>query len=102
MDISKLNSKMLNHRRGFRSIKSEAMTGAERLRKHRAKIGGRSLSFYLEADAAVAMLYIRRQWGMRTYKEAVRAALLHLAKDTRSGLQKLELGINVDEEDTQW
>jgi hypothetical protein len=98
-DPNKINPKTLNKRRGFRSYKPNAMTGAERLRKHRAKIGGRSLNFYVEPDAAASMLYIMKQWGMGTYKEAVQASLRYLAKETRLGLTKLELDIEPDLDD---
>jgi hypothetical protein len=96
-DFDKLDPKFLNHRRGFRSIKPDAMTVAERLRKYRAKRGGRSVSFYMNPEAAAASLYIQKQWGMETTAEAVEAALRFLAKETRLGLKKLELDIQVDE-----
>ena len=101
MDINKLKPKELNHRRGFRSIKPDAMTVAERLRKYRAKRGGRSVSFYMTPDAAAAALYIQKQWGIQTTAQAVEAALRYLAKETRLGLKKLELDVYIDEDDTQ-
>lgn len=102
IDIDKLNPKFLNHRRGFRSIKPDAMTGAERLRKMRAERGGRFAgSFCLRPDAAAACLYLQKQWGMTTMAEAVEVALLHLAAQTRMGLEKIEIGFAVDEDDTQ-
>ena len=105
IDPDKINPKSLNHRRGFRSIKPDAMTGAQRLRKYKAKLGGRAVNFYVDPDAAAAMLYLQKQWGMKTYKEAVQASLRYLAKHTRMGLEKLELDMvpddDIDEDDTQ-
>jgi hypothetical protein len=97
-DPKKINPKYLNHRRGFRSIKPEAMSVAERVRKYRSREGGRSVSFYMHAEAAASLLYLKKQWQIEKTQEVVEAALRYLAKHTRMGLEKLELDVVPDDD----
>jgi len=81
----------LEKRKGFRSRNPSALTEAERIRKWRAKNGGRGASVYFDIQGAAAMLYLKKQWGFKTTHETIHVALRHLAIQTRKGLQKLDL-----------
>lgn len=76
---------------GFRSRKPHAMTNAERQQKWRRTRGMRQMQLQLDMDSDVtaAILYIRKEWGMRSNKEAGLAAIRFLALCTRQGLQRL-------------
>ena len=79
----------LDRKMGFRSRKKHAMTNAERQQKYRRSRGVRQLQLDLEPDVSAAVLYIRKEWGMRTNKEACLAAVRFLALCTRQGLTRL-------------
>lgn len=74
---------------GFQSRKPHAMTPAERQQKYRRERGIRQLQLDLSLEVAAAMLYIRKEWGMKTNKEAAEAAIRFLALCTRQGLTRL-------------
>ncbi len=76
-------------RMGFRSKKPHAMTGAERQQKWRRSRGMRQLQLDLTAETSAAVVYIRKEWGMRSNKEAALAAIRFLALCTRQGLTRL-------------
>jgi hypothetical protein len=84
----------LTARRGFRSRKPQAMTGAERQRKYRAANGGRTINTSLAPEIAASLIYLRREWGMETDREAVEAAVRFLTICTRQGLTRLPQGID--------
>lgn len=88
-DPRKINPDALSKRKGFRSRKPDAMTGAERQRKYRLKEGGRTINTSLAPDIAACLIYLRKQWGMQTDKEAVEAAVRFLTICTRQGLTRL-------------
>ena len=89
MSVDKLNPKALTKRGGFRSRKPDAQTGAERQRKWRRKNGGRAVSYYASPEIGASILYLKKEWGMRTHAEVVDAALRFLTICTRQGLTKL-------------
>lgn len=76
---------------GFRSRKPDAMTNAERQQKFRRTRGVRQvqLQIDMDSDVAAAVLYIRKEWGMSSSREAVKAAIRFLALCTRQGLTRL-------------
>lgn len=74
---------------GFRSINPEAMTNAERQSRWRRKQGSRKVQVNLDPAVAAAILYIRREWGIPSNAEAVKASLRFLALCTRQGLTRL-------------
>lgn len=84
----------LNKRMGFRSQKPDALTNAERQARWRAKHGSRMIRTDLPADTAAAMLYLRKQWGFKSHRELVNAAIRYLAIQTRKGLQRIDLEID--------
>lgn len=84
----------LTQRKGFRSRKPQALTPAERQRKYRAVNGGRTINAQLSPDIAASLIYLRREWGMTTDREAVEAAVRFLTICTRQGLTKLPQAID--------
>lgn len=79
----------MGRKMGFRSRNPNAMTNAEKIRKHRRVHGSRQISLEFKSDTTAALLYIRKEWGMKSNAEAARAAVRFLALLTRQGLQKL-------------
>lgn len=97
-DIDKVSPKSLYRRKGFRAYKPDAMTNAERQRKYRRKNGGRTINTQLLPDIAACIIYLRKQWGMATDREAVEAAVRFLTICTRQGLTRLPQEIPPDED----
>ena len=65
-----------------------------RARKHiaeRRMMGYRTLT--VSPVPAIALSYLRKQWGFTSYTEAADAAILYLAVQTRKGLAKLDLTV---------
>ena len=61
-----------------------------RQRKRRAAEGARALNFTIPIEVAAGILYLQQQWGFRTYKEAVEAAVRFTAIATKfGGLERL-------------
>ena len=87
--IDHLDPKSLTAKKGFRSRKPDAMTGAERQQKWRRKNGGRAISYYVTPEVGASILYLKKEWGMRTHAEVVDAALRFLTICTRQGLTRL-------------
>lgn len=85
--------------KGFRSRKPDAMTGAERVRKYRLIRGGRTVNMTMEPDVAAGVIYLRKEWGMKTSSEVLSAAVRFLTICTRQGLQRLPQEIPPDDED---
>jgi hypothetical protein len=79
----------LTHLKGFGAFNSNAMTNAERQRKFRAARGGRTLNTGLAPEIAASVMYLKKEWGMDTDREAVEAAIRFLTICTRHGLTKL-------------
>lgn len=84
----------LTKKKGFRSRKPQAMTGAERQRKYRRKEGGRTINTALSPEIAASLIYLRREWGMESDRETVEAAVRFLTLCTRQGLQRLPQAID--------
>lgn len=61
------------------------------MRAKRARNGGMQAAFSLDADAAAALLYLKKEWGFPSTKEAVQVALRHLAQQTRDGLERIHV-----------
>lgn len=78
---------------GFRSIKPNAMTNAEKQRAWRSR-AVRHANIQFDEVGAAALLYIKKQWGFRTNKEAVLVAVRHLAVETRQGLERIRLEVD--------
>lgn len=79
----------LTAKKGFRSRKPDAMTVAERQRKYRRKVGGRTINATLDPQIAGCLLYLRKEWGMESDREAIEAAVRFLTVCTRQGLQRI-------------
>ena len=94
MFIDFLNATSLTRKQGFRSRKPDAMTGAERQRKYRASMGGRGINAALPPDVAAGLIYLKAQWGMKTDREVVEAAVRFLSLCTRQGLTRLPQSID--------
>lgn len=94
MNIDYLDPKALTKRKGFRSRKPDAMTGAERQRKYKAKLGFRNINASLPPEVAAGVIYLKTQWGMRTDREVVEAAVRFLTLCTRQGLTRLPQAID--------
>lgn len=84
----------MGKRKGFGSYKPEAYTNAERQARYKARHGHRMVRAELTIEAAAAMLYLRKQWGFKSHRELVNAAIRFLAIETRKGLTRLELTID--------
>lgn len=84
----------MGKRKGFGSYKPEAYTNAERQARYKARHGHRMVRAELTVEAAAAMLYLRKQWGFKSHRELVNAAIRFLAIETRKGLKRLELTID--------
>lgn len=93
-DTDGVSPQALTKKLGFRSRKPQAMTGAERQRKYRRKEGGRTINTALSPEIAASLIYLRREWGMESDREAVEAAVRFLTLCTRQGLQRLPQGID--------
>lgn len=94
MTVDGVDPSSLTRRKGFRSRRPDAMTGAERQRKYRASMGGRTINAALPPDVAAALIYLRKEWGMKTDRETIEAAVRFLAVCTRKGLTKLPQSID--------
>lgn len=102
MSAPKLPStKSLYRRKGFRAYKPDAMTDAERQRKYRRKEGGRSINATLPPELAAGLIYLRKQWGMKTDREVVEASIRFLTICTRQGLTRLPQEIPPDYDDEE-
>ena len=88
-DPAKINPQALFQKKGFRSRNPDAMTGAERQRKYRLASGGRTINTQLTPEIAACLIYLRKQWGMQSDREAVEAAVRFLTICTRQGLTRL-------------
>jgi hypothetical protein len=92
--IDYIDPKALTRKQGFRSRKPDAMTMAERQRKYRRKQGGRLINATLAPDVAACLIYLRREWGMESDREAVEAAVRFLSVCTRQGLQRIPQSVD--------
>lgn len=79
----------IGKRIGFRSRKPHAMTPAERQSKWRRTRGMRQLHLDMTEETSAAILYIKKEWGMKSNAEAALAAVRFLALCTRQGLTRL-------------
>jgi hypothetical protein len=89
-----IGPKALTKKTGFRSRKKDAMTIAERQRKYRRKQGGRNINARLDPAVAACLIYLRKEWGMKTDRETVEAAVRFLTLCTRQGLTRLPQSID--------
>jgi len=89
MNADKVDPQALVKKKGFRSRKPDAMTVAERQRKYRRKVGGRTINATLSPEIASCLIYLCKEWGMRSDREAVEAAVRFLTICTRKGLTRL-------------
>jgi len=87
--IDQLDPASLTRRKGFRSRKPDAMTNLERQEKYRRKQGFRQFSATVGPDIAASLIYLRKEWGMKSDRETVEAAVRFLTLCTRQGLTKL-------------
>jgi hypothetical protein len=84
-----INPEALTKKKGFRSRKPDAMTVAERQRKYRLTQGGRAVNVTLAPEVGAGFIYLKREWGMKTDREVVEAAIRFLTICTRQGLTRL-------------
>ena len=89
MTIDHLDPKALTAKKGFRSRKPDALSGAERQRKYRLKHGGRTINTHLTPEIAACFLYLSKEWGMQSEREVMEAAVRFLTICTRQGLTRL-------------
>lgn len=89
LPIDSLRKGDLTNLLGFRSKKPNAFTRAEIQRRYRLRNSGRTLSVLLKPDLAACFIYIRTQWGMKSDREVMEAAVRFLTVCTRKGLTKL-------------
>lgn len=97
--IDKLNPRDLNKKRGRGTRSEQPMTPAERQRRYRRKYGGRTINTHLTPAVAACFIYLQKQWGMKTNREVMEAAVRFLTVCTRQGLQRIPLEIAPDPED---
>lgn len=88
MSIDKVKPEKLNQKLGRK------LTNAERQRKYRRKQGGRTINTCLQPDVAACLIYLKKEWGMKTDREAVEAAVRFLTLCTRKGLTRLPQSID--------
>ena len=70
------------------------LTQAEKQRRYRAKLGFRTINAALSPEIAAGLIYLRREWGMKSDREAVEAAVRFLTLCTRQGLTRLPQSID--------
>jgi hypothetical protein len=87
--IDRIKPEDLTRKKGFRSRKDDAMTHAERQRKYRLKHGGRTINTHLTPEIASCFLYLSKEWGMKSDREVMEAAVRFLTLCTRQGLTRL-------------
>lgn len=87
--IEKLDPAQLTKKKGFRSRKPDAMTSADRQRKYRLAHGGRTINTQLSPEIAASFLYLRKEWGMKSDREVMEAAVRFLTVCTRQGLTRI-------------
>jgi hypothetical protein len=68
---------------------TQRLNNTERVQKYRRRKGSRQVSFEAEPEVAAGIIYLRKQWGMTTNRQAVMAAVRFLVLMTRCGLQHL-------------
>lgn len=73
-------------------IEQIRLVSRSRKGKERAANGYIQVHIDLDIAPAACLLYIMKAWGFKSRREAVQVAIQHLAKQTRLGLQKIELG----------
>lgn len=76
---------------GSRSSQVKAWDQAAYMRQYRARMGNRQLSMQLRIDSAAALVYLKSQWGFKSTAETVNTALVYLSRQTREGLQTLDI-----------
>lgn len=82
-------SEDMGKKMGFRSRNPSAMTHAEHQQKYRRKLGYRQWQIDLTPEVAACLIYLRKEWGMKSNREVAEAALRFLTVCTRQGLQRL-------------
>lgn len=89
-----INPDALTKRKGFGSRNPNAMTGAERQRRWRAAKGGRSINWTTSPEVAASVIYLKKEWGMKTDTEVIEAAVRFLNLCTRQGLTRLPQSVD--------
>lgn len=72
------------------------LTKAELQRRWRAKSGSRTMTITCDIQSAAALLYIRKQWGIKSNAMACKIALRYLAIQTRMNPDMKELKLDID------
>lgn len=78
------------------SVEERQEYNREATRRMRAARGARQLNCDMGVEGLAAMLYLQKQWGFKSRKEAVNVALRFLALQTRKGLERIDLDIAED------
>lgn len=94
MSIEELDPTALKARKGFRSRKPDAMTNAEKQRRYRLRHGGRTINTTLAPEIAACFLYLKKEWGMKSDREVMEAAVRFLTICTRQGLTRIPQSID--------
>ena len=94
MTVDSITTESLTKKKGFRSRNPHAMTNAEKQQRYRRKHSGRFVNMDLVPDVAAGILYLQKEWGMKTYREVVEASVRFLTLCTRQGLQRLPQSID--------
>lgn len=61
-------------------------------RDFRRKNGWMQIGFDLDIAPAACLLYLMQQWGFKSRREAVQVCLQYMAKQTRLGMKRIDLG----------
>jgi hypothetical protein len=72
----------------------ERKRNVEKQRRYRAANGFQFVYTQLSAPAGMALIYLKKQWGFKSTRMCVEAALKHLALETRDGLKRVRLTID--------
>ena len=97
--IEKLNPQNLTRKKGKGSKGKTPLTNAELQRRYRRKWGGRTINTHLDPVTAACFIYLRKEWGMKSQREVMEAAVRFLTVCTRQGLQRIPMEIPPDLED---
>jgi len=82
--------------RGNRSREKKTIAQIEsyRLQKQafRRVNGWMQIGIDLDIAPAACLLYLMHQWGFKSRREAIQVCLQYMAKQTRMGLKRIDLG----------
>lgn len=71
--------------------RAKAAAKTRKLNAYRIAHGGIQINATLDAASAACVLYLEKQWGFKSRRELIRTAILYLAKQTRAGLERIDV-----------